>query len=67
MQLILVVMTNTNLKISKKVPVIFHNLRGYDSHLIIKEINNFDVKVDVIPNGLEKYMAFAINEKFNIY
>ena len=67
MQLILVVMANTNLKISKKVPVIFHNLRGYDSHLIIKEINNFDVKVDVIPNGLEKYMAFAINEKFNIY
>ena len=46
---------------AKKVPVIFHNLRGYDSHLIIKEISNFDVKVDVIPNGLEKYMAFTIN------
>ena len=52
---------NAHLKISKKVPVIFHNLRGYDSHLIIKEISNFDVKVDVIPNGLEKYMAFTIN------
>ena len=39
----------------------FHNLRGYDSHLIIREISNFNVKVDVIPNGLEKYMAFAIN------
>ena len=49
------------LKISKKVPVIFNNLRGYDSHLIIIEISNFDVKVDVIPNGLEKYMAFTIN------
>ena len=50
-----------HLRISKKVPVTSHNLRGYDSHLIIKEISNFDVKVDVIPNGLEKYMAFTIN------
>ena len=50
-----------NLKISKKIPVIFHNLRGYDSRLIIKEISNFDVRVDVIPNGLEKYMAFTIS------
>ena len=31
------------------------------SHLIIKEINKFDVKVSVLPNGLEKYMAFTIN------
>ena len=41
---------NCNLKISKKVPVMFHNLRGYDSHLIINEISNFDEKVDVILN-----------------
>ena len=47
---------------SKKVPVIFHNLRDYDSHLIIKEIGKFDVKVSVIPNGLEKYMASTINK-----
>ena len=52
---------NINLKLSKKIPVIFHNLRGYDSHLIIKEIGKFDVKVSAIPNGLEKYMAFTIN------
>ena len=52
---------NANCKLSKKVPVIFHNLRGYDSHLIIKEISKFDVKVSVIPNGLEKYIGFTIN------
>ena len=52
---------NANCKISKKVPVIFNNLKGYDSHLIIKEISRFDVKVHAIPNGLEKYMAFTIN------
>ena len=34
---------------------------GYDSHLIIKEISKFVVKVSAIPNGLEKYMAFTIN------
>ena len=52
---------NINLKLSRKVFVIFHNLRGYDSHLIIKEIGKFDVKVSVIPNGLEKHTTFAIN------
>ena len=43
---------------TEKVPVIFHNLRGYNSHLIFDELKNFDVKIDVIPNGLEKHMAF---------
>ena len=47
-----------NLQLTEKVPVIFQNLRGYDSHLIFRELNKFDVKIEVIPNGLEKYMAF---------
>ena len=50
-----------HLKLNRKVPVIFHNLRGYDSHLIIKERSKFDVRVSVIPNGLEKHMVFTIN------
>ena len=45
---------------TKKILVIFHNLGGYKSHLIIKEVSKFDIKVGVIPNGLEKYMAFTI-------
>ena len=53
---------NASYKLSKKVPMIFHNLKGYDSHLIIKEIGKADVKVSVIPNGLEKYMAFTVNK-----
>ena len=53
---------NLNLKLTKNVPVIFHNLRGYDSHLIFNELDKFDVKVKVIPNGLEKYMAFFLNK-----
>ena len=39
---------NTNLQLTKKVPIIFHNLRGYDSHIILCEPNKFDVKIDVI-------------------
>ena len=54
---------NINLKISKKIPVIFHNLKGYDSHLIFKELSGVnDLKISVIPNGLEKYMAFTVNK-----
>ena len=53
---------NIKLKLTKRFPVIFHNLRGCDSHLIIKEIGKFDVKVNAIPiSGLETYMAFTIN------
>ena len=52
---------NINLKISKNVSVIFHNLKGYDSHLIFEELNKFDYRVSVIPNGLEKYMSFSLN------
>ena len=53
---------NLNFKLTKKVPVMFHNLRGYDSHLIFCELNKFDAKIGVIPNGLEKYMAFFLNK-----
>ena len=41
--------------------MIFHNLKGSDSHLIFKELNKFDRRVNVIPNGLEKYMSFSLN------
>ena len=49
---------NKNLELTKKVAVIFHNLRRYDSYLIFCELDKFDVEISVITNGLEKYMAF---------
>ena len=48
---------NINLQLTKKVPVICHNLRGYDN-LRDYELNKFDGKIDVRPNRLEKYIAF---------
>ena len=40
----------------------FHNLRDYDNHLISHELKIFDVKIDVIPNRLEKYMTLILNK-----
>ena len=37
-------------------------MKGYDSHLIFYELKKFDVKFDVIPDGLEKYMALILNK-----
>ena len=39
-----------DLKLTKNVPVI---LKGSESHLIMQEIGKFDVKISVLPNGLE--------------
>ena len=53
---------NINFQLTKKIPVIFHNLKGYDSHLIFSVLHKFNLKINVIPNGLEKYMAFFLNK-----
>ena len=45
---------NIKFQLTKKILVIFHNLKGYDDHLIFSKVNKFDVKINVIPNGLEK-------------
>ena len=52
---------NLKLKIPKKLSIIFHNLEGYDGHLIFKELNNCDVTIDVIPKTIEKYMRVIVN------
>ena len=53
---------NINFQLTKRIPVIFHNLKGYDSHLIFPVLHKFNLKINVIPNGLEKYMAFFLNK-----
>ena len=53
---------NLKLKIPKKLPIIFHNLQGYDGHLIFKELNNFNkIDIQVIPKTSGKYMNIVIN------
>ena len=53
---------NINFQLTKKVPVIFQNLKNYDSHLNFSVLHKFNLKITVTPNGLEKYMAFFINK-----
>ena len=45
------------LTLNYKIPVVFHNLKIYDSHLIMLEPGKFNLKKNVKPNGLEKYMS----------
>lgn len=41
------------------VPVIFHNLTNYDSHLFIKELAKYKGPFQIIPKNKEKYMSFT--------
>ena len=58
---------NQNFQISKKIPVVFHNLRGYDGHIIMQNIawaaRLKSYKIDVIPNSMERYMAFFLGKR----
>ena len=37
-------------------------MRGHDTDLFFNRLDKFDVKTDIIPNGLEKYKAFFFNK-----
>ena len=54
---------NINVKLNHKISIIVHNLKNNDSHLIMQKLGKFNVKINVIPNRLKKYMSFNINHK----
>ena len=37
----------------------------YFSYLILQELGKLNLKINVIPNGIEKYVSFTINNKLN--
>ena len=65
---------NLNYSLTNKIPVVFHNLKGYDSHFIMQEIGNIvkknayidkegkkhEMSINVIPCNMEKYLAFML-------
>ncbi|XP_043267868.1 uncharacterized protein [Venturia canescens] len=51
---------NLNYKNSFFIPIVFHNLSGYDAHFIIKEVATaFEGKIDLLPLTKEKYISFS--------
>ena len=53
---------NIQKKRSYHIPVFFHNLRGYDGHLIMQGIHRYaeEKRIHVIPNNMEKYVSFQL-------
>ena len=53
----------------KSIPVFFHNLTGYNSHLFVKKLGSSNEKenIDCIPNNEEKYISFSKNIKVGEY
>ena len=43
------------------MPMVFHNLSGYDSHLFVKNLGCSEGNINCIPNTDEKYISFTKN------
>ena len=54
---------NLNFKQMERIPVFFHNLREYDSHLIMEAIGKIKhKKIYCIPQNHEKYISFSLGK-----
>ena len=54
---------NMERQTSKSIPIFFHNLRGYDSHLIIEALAKREAfGLRVIPKSMENYAAIITNK-----
>ena len=58
---------NLMCKKPRVLPVIFHNLQGYDAHLFIKQLAKLEGKLDCIPSTEEKYISFSKTIKVGEY
>ena len=54
---------NFKLKLNPKtapIPVIFHNLKGYDGHLLMQAMARVHGEIKCIPTNTEKYISFSL-------
>ena len=47
---------NINIDLTHRIPVIFQNLKNYDSYQIVQECGEFGFEIKFKLSGLEKYV-----------
>ncbi len=52
---------NLRMKVPMHVPILFHNLEGYDAHLFVKNLGTEEGDIKCIPKTDEKYISFRKN------
>ena len=57
---------NCNLKLrinpnKDQIPVVFHNLRGYDAHHLMQAMANLQKEVKCVANNMEKYITISVD------
>ena len=58
---------NLQYKIPSYIPVVFHNLAGYDAHMFIKELAKCGSKMGVIAKNEEDYISFSVSVEVGKY
>ena len=58
---------NLQYKIPSYIPVVFHNLAGYDAHLFIRELAKYTTSMGVIAKNIEDYIFFSIKVEVDRY
>ena len=58
---------NLRYKIPSYIPVVFHNLSGYDAHLFIRELGAHTSEMGVIAKNKEDYISFSIKVRVDSY
>ena len=58
---------NLRYKIPSYIPVVFHNLAGYDAHLFIRELAKYTKNMGVIAKNTEDYISFSIKVEVDMY
>ena len=58
---------NLRYKIPSYIPVTFHNLSGYNAHLVIRELGGHASDMEIIAKNKEDYISFSIKVPVDSY